>query len=217
MALDMDPLLSALSADRPVFHSEADFQHALAWTIQSRYPDAHIRLETRPKRGIHLDLLAVLDGHRCAVELKYLPARLDQTINGEHFDLPNRGAHDLSRYDFCKDLWRLETMIADGYADSGWAVALTNDGAYWRPGTSRDPIDLAFRLHEGRLITGDLAWHQRTGGTSKGREAVLSLRGRYECRWSPFSTIARASGRPVEFRYLAVVVPPGPDEAELRS
>lgn len=205
--LDVPALLDELSTSRPVFHSEADFQHALAWTIQLHYPEARLRLETRPERGIHLDVLVVTDGHRCAIELKYLADRVDITIDGESFDVPRRAAHDISRYDVCKDLWRVETMIADGYADSGWVVALSSDGGYWRPGTKADPIDKAFRIFEGCGLTGERAWDGRAGsGTTRGRESPITLRGRYECRWRSYSTIQRSSGKPIELRYLALPV-----------
>ncbi len=62
--------------------------------------------------------------------MKYLPDRIDVTVGGESFDVPRRAAHDISRYDFCKDIWRIETMIADGYVDSGCAIALSSDGGY---------------------------------------------------------------------------------------
>jgi hypothetical protein len=55
--LDAVTMLSLLAERRPVFHSERDFQHALAWQIQLAYPEAQIRLEPRPRRSIHLDLL----------------------------------------------------------------------------------------------------------------------------------------------------------------
>lgn len=57
MDVDIAAALSALAAQRLVFHSERDFQHALAWQIQLNYPEAQIRLEPRPRCGIHLDLL----------------------------------------------------------------------------------------------------------------------------------------------------------------
>jgi hypothetical protein len=43
-----------------------------------------------------------------AVELKYLVAGVAVTIDGEPFNLPNQGAHDISRYDCCKDVARVE-------------------------------------------------------------------------------------------------------------
>ena len=83
MNVDVVGALSDLAARRPVFHSEPDFQHGLAWQIQLNYPPAEIRLETRPRRSVHLDMLIRLGGTRTAVELKYLVAALHITM-GEY-------------------------------------------------------------------------------------------------------------------------------------
>ncbi len=46
MTLDiLHKLMADLAAHRPIFHSEADFQHALAWQIHEAMPDCEIRLE----------------------------------------------------------------------------------------------------------------------------------------------------------------------------
>lgn len=202
--IDIHDLMSRLAVERPIFHSEADFQHSLAWLIHRDRPDSHVRLETRPERGVHLDLL-IVDERRTAIELKYLARRFEGTVQGEPFDLPNQGAHDISRHDVCKDIVRVEKLLADGYADEGWAVVLTSDQGYWRAGTKADPIDAHFRLHEGRVIEGDLAWGALAGaGTTRRRDTPLRVRGRYECRWHQYSTIPRPSGRPVELRFLAL-------------
>jgi hypothetical protein len=59
-----------------VFRSEADFQHALAWESHQAWPQQLVRLETRPAKGIHLDVLLIdrLAGREVALELKYLTA-----------------------------------------------------------------------------------------------------------------------------------------------
>lgn len=98
MSFDVYRPLERLAGTRPLFHSEADFQHALAWQIQLDNPTASVRLETRPQRGIHLDVLIQLGGERIAIELKYLVARFEGVVGGELFDLPNQGAHDISRH-----------------------------------------------------------------------------------------------------------------------
>lgn len=46
--MNVHPLMSQLAGTRPIFHSEADFQHALAWEIQNQHPQAAVRLEYRP-------------------------------------------------------------------------------------------------------------------------------------------------------------------------
>ena len=81
MAINIHSLPTDLATRRPLFHSEADFQHALVWTIQQHHPEAGIRLETRPERGIRLDILVRMPEERIAIELKYLIARFDGTIN----------------------------------------------------------------------------------------------------------------------------------------
>lgn len=116
---------------------------------------------------------------------------------------PRQGAHDISRHDACKDIWRLETMIANGFADAGAAIVLTNDGGYWRRGTKDAPIDACFRLHEGRTVEGTLEWAPHAGaGTTRSRLDPLPLRGIYPCRWAPYSQLDQAGGRRIEFRYL---------------
>lgn len=66
MVAGIDPavVFDDLLKERPVFHSEADFQHALAWSIHRVYPDAKIRLEYRPPSfGRHyVDLWVVNQG-----------------------------------------------------------------------------------------------------------------------------------------------------------
>jgi hypothetical protein len=55
----LETLMADLAAERPLFHSEADFQFALAWLIQRQHPEATVRLEYKPlyvaRRG-YLDL-----------------------------------------------------------------------------------------------------------------------------------------------------------------
>lgn len=198
--------LEALSGTRPIFHSEADFQHALAWQLKEVDPSLRMRLE-RPYDTalgrVNLDLL-VLGEERLAIELKYWKKGLDTELGGERFMLKNVGAHDLGRYDFWKDVVRVETLVREGHVDRGFAIALTNDPSYWRAPTGRETTDRDFRLHEGREVGGRLAWLPRTGGTSKGREAALELSGRYSCDWQPFSQIDES--RAGIFRMLVITV-----------
>lgn len=203
----MHSLLAKLAAQRPIFHSEADFQHSLAWLIHTEHPNAQIRLETRPERGLRLDLLVTLGAERVAIELKYLVSRFEGEVSGERFDLPNQAAQDISRHDFIKDITRLERFVADDIADSGWAVALSNDRGYWRRGWKADPVDAMFRLHQDRVLEGALSWGPLAGaGTTRKREEPLVLRGTYSCGWLEYSTISRSTGPAVEFWYLAVEV-----------
>ncbi len=206
--MDVDAIhttTAALARARPLFHSEADFQHAFAWRLHLTHPDARIRLETRPRPGVRLDIMALIDGRRVAVELKYLLRDLAVTVEDEVFDLPLQGAQDVRRYDFVKDIARLELLRAEDAADDGFAIALTNDPNYWQGGDRERVADAAFRLGEGRALEGALQWAAHTGaGTMRGRESVIALAGRYEIGWRDFSVVS--GGRYGTFRYLAVAV-----------
>ncbi|MEV4515164.1 hypothetical protein AB0K00_40170 [Dactylosporangium sp. NPDC049525] len=205
--MDISAVMVDLARRRPLFHSERDFQFALAWSIQQRYPHAELRLEPRPNRGIHLDLLVHLAQRRIAIEVRYLVAAFGGALGVDRFDLPNQGAHDVARHDVVKDLVRLERLLSDGYADEGVGLTLTNDSAYWRPGMRNTTIDAAFRIHEGRTLNGALEWSPTAGaGTTHKRDVPLTLAGSYTCAWHHFANVAADGGRVVELRYLTLPV-----------
>jgi predicted RNase H-like nuclease len=201
---DLHAVMAAVANARPVFHSEADFQHAFAWQIHKACPEADVRLETRPSPGVRLDVLVRRGGTRIAIELKYLLRKLTATWNGEQFELPMQSAHDVRRYDFIKDIVRLEALVPS-IANVGFAVALTNDPGYWQRSVREDVVDAEFRLHDGRELAGSMAWDARaSAGTMRDREAALAVRGVYVASWRDFSEVGGdGAGR---FRYLAVEV-----------
>jgi hypothetical protein len=113
--VDLEHALGQLAQLRPVFHSESDFQLALAWQVRLEAPDVQVRLETRPLTNIHLDLAFQdpVTGHSTAVEVKYLTRFWAGTVNGERYDLKNQGAQDIRAYDVIKDITRVESFIVD--------------------------------------------------------------------------------------------------------
>jgi hypothetical protein len=219
--LDIQTIITSLSQKRPVFHNEADFQHALAWEIREYYPDSKIRLETKvhgANTKVYLDILVHYEGRKYAIELKYKTRTFECVVDGEEFSLNNQGAHDIGRYDVLKDLQRLEQMVASGVADDGILIFLTNDASYYsNPGEEKQTADRDFRLHEGRSIHGQLSWGEQTGyGTMRGREEPISLQGQYEMRWASYSHVSDTSR--VEFRYLLLTVQGvQPEATEARS
>ncbi len=207
--VELGAYLESLARERPLFHSEADFQHALAWTIHAAQPGARVRLErpfTVDGDRINLDLLVELEGDRVAIELKYLTRRHAAVCHGERFELQQQSAHPLRRYDCWKDVARLEALLRAGHATVGYFVALSNDPYYWRPSQSqRDSMDLALRLDEGRVVAGQvLDWSPGTNPkTIANREAALPISGSYALRWADYGAPAEGSG---SFRYLLLTV-----------
>jgi len=207
MPLNIVGLMKDLARDRPIFHSEADFQHALAWHIHEAIPDCQVRLEFEPSlagKRMYLDIWLPSIG--VAIELKYRTQRLVlRTAAGESFGLRNQIAQGGGRYHFIKDIQRIEQVVTDGPAKTGFTVLLTNDPSYWEP-SQRTTLDDEFRLHEGRKIEGNMEWADRTrpGPRSVG-EKPLCLKGSYDCVWRDYSSLGEGKFR--KFRYLMVKVP----------
>lgn len=191
--------------DCPIFLSEAEFQHSLALHVRKITP--RIRLEFSPFRNEKMSLDMWLPDMGIAIELKWGTQELKVKQDDGDFKLVNQGGQPLLRYDFVKDVSRLERVTANYKpADAGFAVLLTNDPSYWNPQRKKDPVDKEFRIHEGAVIEDEMKWSDKTAkGTMDGREEPIKLRGSYTCRWHPYLTIkGKKYGR---FRYLAVEVP----------
>jgi hypothetical protein len=114
MMINVEAAIQDLQGQRPLFHAEADFQHALAWEIHRLNPSVKVRLEinlsTMGQRE-YLDILVQDDDATCAIELRYKTAKFDAVYNGEEFHLLNHGAQDIGRYDVIKDIVRVERFV----------------------------------------------------------------------------------------------------------
>jgi hypothetical protein len=206
--IEITNILEELSKDRPVFHSEADFQHALAWKIHEKYPDLNVRLERRVtlcRKAMYFDIFTYKDNKIIAVEVKYKTKALNYNVGEEEFTLENQQAQDQGRYDFVKDISRLE-KLQEKYRDStGFAIFLTNDKSYWeRPKRNGNAKDKSFRIHEGEILKGTLRWTTGTSeGTIKGREEPIKLRGKYTLNWRDYLDLKTKNGL---FKYLLIKV-----------
>ena len=77
--IEIPALMRKLAIERPLFHSEADFQHALAWRSREEHPNSGVRLEYKPptnagEERMQLDIWLVRLG--VAIELKYKTGKL---------------------------------------------------------------------------------------------------------------------------------------------
>jgi len=206
--VDMRTVLARLAGKRPVFHSESDFQHALAWEIHEELRACSVRLERKlpdSARRLYLDVWVEASKGVLALELKYKTRRLNVEAAGETFHLADQSAQPLGRYDFCKDIQRLEHVVSRARGTKGCAVFLTNDSAYWSAPRHHGTIDQSFRLHEGRVLAGELSWAPRASeGTTRSREATISLKGVYKLQWRDYSSVSE--GAYGKFRYLLLTV-----------
>lgn len=205
-----------LAVDRPAFHSEADFQHALAWRIHHDNPDFAIRLESPVLLGSgsrrHIDLLVRDRLRETWMELKYPTKGASFRLSGEEYRIGDHRAIDVGRYSFWEDVVRLEKLVAaaPSLRRTGIAVFLTNDRRYWENGGSGRALDEPFRFYEDVTFHGDLVWAESPGKDlpfpwerhSKG--SCLRLRGRYRVRWQDFGSSRRDIPDPFRFFFVSM-------------
>lgn len=204
---DIRKIIQELAKKRPVFYSEADFQHALAWEIQNAFQDdVKIRLE-KPfyidSQICYVDLIVEYKGKLIPIELKYKLKESEYAFDNEIFKLKNHGAHNLNRYDFIKDIWRLENFLSQHKQQSlvGYAIFLTNDTAYKNPKFKLGVDDLCFRIHGGTLLAGELKW--KNSENKKKRSNSITLLSNYELIWKNYPNHTN-----VNFYYLLVEIKP---------
>ncbi len=206
--IDVPNLMKTLASQRHFYYSEADFQHAFAWELHKQFPHSQVRLERPIKANdklLHLDFQILLSNKSIAVELKYKTRKLTIESEGDSYCLSNHGALDQGRYDFIKDITRLENITSSIENCEGYAILLTNESAYWKP-RFKHTVDKDFSLTEDRVLTGQLAWDEATSiGTKKNRENPMQVNGSYELNWQDYSFAG--TEKCGQFRYLALHVP----------
>ena len=196
-------VMKALSESRPVFHSEADLQHAFARVLWETDSIIRTRLEARQgDQREYLDLLAIGPQIQTAIEFKYWTRNWVGTAgtDAEEFALRNHSATDLARRNFVFDIARLERFAARPAAN-GLAIILTNEPSLWSPPRSQGSTrDRDFRLHEGEVLAGTLLW-----GNGDYPANTRHLTGEYPLHWCDYSDLPGAAGK---FRYLVVETSP---------
>jgi hypothetical protein len=206
-AVDIHKLMKGLAARRPIFHSEADFQFALAWHIQEVYPDADVRLEYPIARPFNdaVDILVRRGGSETAIELKYGGRAFLHMINGEWFHLKET-VKDIMRHGILKDVMRSEAYTARRPEASAVTIALSNHPDLWNPPSRGATNDEMFLLHESAVVTGRLEWHSKAAEYTRKKYAPIDIKGVYSCAWRDYSTVSE-NGSPIRygrFRYLCV-------------
>ena len=206
--IDLADIIQNLSESRPIFHSEADFQHALAWEIHTQIQNCEIRLEYKPQhimQRFYVDIWCSKKDCITAIELKYKTRRLYTNVKGETFHLLSQSAQDIGRYDFLNDIQRLEEIVLKSRNVVGYAIFLTNDSAYWSYPRKNHPVDADFRIHQDREFTGNLNWDSNTSaGTKRDREETIQIKNTYNLTWRNYSEPSLESYG--KFRYLSVKI-----------
>ena len=147
--------MNELAQLRPVFHSEADFQHELGCLLKSK---GHlVRLE-RPyylavpnfPNPIKVELDVEVDGI-VSIELKFKTTLCNTVVNGESFNLKDHSAPNLGRFDVVDDARRVRNLVDHGPHKFGFSVLLTNSQYYWA-NDAQNTMSASFDLTNGRVF-----------------------------------------------------------------
>lgn len=219
---DVKNMMSRLAQRRPVFHSEADFQHELALELVGQ--DYKVRLEKpfsyslkNTTVGAELDILATnKDGRTTAIELKYVKTKILITHEKETFDLADSWGTNLSRFDCLADFQRVAGLVNAGHADCGVTIFLTNVSDAWGIDTiRRNTMAKNFSIHDGRDLTAgqQLNWNPLNPPSKSVREnrlhpyAPIVIPVDSQCSWTDYSNLKNS--KPPDrnlFRYLLLGV-----------
>ena len=235
-------VLEKLGLDRKVFYSEDDFKHSVAFGIHDKFDkknaDLDIRLEV-PKnvefqfrngstleKEIYLDILLTCKECMWPIELKYKTKKSKLSVDREVYNLKNHSARDVSRYNFRKDIYRIEKLKKHPIFKNGYAIILTNDSKYWEDDTDEINMDGNYRISD-KIFKNDSGWlyidseyfrnlyyFDKNDGLyrskktdkkhwtySKENNYDLQLSVEYKAEWKDFSLISDSL-----FRYLLVEI-----------
>lgn len=207
--IQIDTILGKLSDKRKIFHSEGDFQFSLGCEIQS-LPNMKVVVE-RPmkvnkKETEHIDMLVYDKITKIGIELKFMKGKFAGEVDGDEYHWPGNEADDLKCYGITKDIQRLEHYVQNKSIDIGYSIVLTNDPILWKESDGNSNDD-EFRVAEGRILHGTMAWKPETGANTKvNHENPISLIGKYPVHWQKYSKINIQTESNNIFKYLVFKV-----------
>lgn len=192
--LSMIKVIEELRKTRSLFHSEADFQFALAWKLKELYQDkVDIVLEVplNVKSNDRLDILVITKSRKIPVELKYFHSKLD--FNEYHLKKQN-------------DTWRSQRVLKDlkrieefserenkPNEQEGYVILICNESKYWTP-KKGNLAYFNFRLEDGRTIKAkeSLDWITMNDSSREKAEGYgdhLTFNNSYTLSWQEYSNI----------------------------
>lgn len=211
-------LHETLSRMDQVFYNEEHFQGALVEELKTE-----ITGRVKPEFPFGNPLLAggnttyvdisFVDQGLTSIELKYPLDTFRATSSSNELDRPfthsEMRAYDVPMYGFWRDVATLEQLIEEGEIREGYVLALTNYTDCWEK-QGQHLNASSFLMHEGRKVSGTLAYSDEASEATKEEYPPVHLSGSYELTWEPYdySTPAQPIGE-TDFQYTLVEVDPG--------
>ena len=189
--IDMQYLMDELSRRYPLFHSEDDFKFQLAWLIKELYPSLTVNLERKLQvdEKDRTDLVVSNSKSIVPVELKYKTIKSDVNVKGERFVFKYHGAHDFTRYDFLRDIVRIETLVGSvNSIEEGYVVIVTMDESVFKVARAGS-LSASFPIEQGRVINGVYSYSEQAKVKYPERADALEVVGHYEALWQEYSRV----------------------------
>lgn len=231
-------ILESFGEDNRIFQNEAQFQHELAIEIANNYLDDDTKVilelssvttvitykngKTRRKKDESDIIIKNSKGEYIVIELKYktIESNYSRNIYGD-IELSYQGAADLGKYDYLKDIYRIEQFkepqsvtfsinpVLKKYI-AGYAIMLTNENKYWLMSRelSSNNTDMNYCITDNDVIdnSAKLEWQivEKKDGKEVGngkpfqQRPPLQFRNKYKFKWLDYCDI---ENKP-KFRYL---------------
>lgn len=165
----------------------------------------------------YLDLYVKLNEKIYGFEFKYKTKELSVKNSILSFNLKNQGAQDLLRFEFRKDIHRLEylkyiTIDDNPKIDIGFAVILSNDSTLYN-NITKETADKELRFSDDTTIKGgSFKWHPKDdkGAWLKEYKYTMDLKLRnegYSVKWNTYIEIKNnLNKKNCIFKYCVVEV-----------
>jgi len=212
--------MNSLSKKRRIFHSEADFQFALAWEIKEIYGwDIQLeRFAMVDEMRVSIDIVVIEENNKYPIELKYLKKPLpeeakDDAVLAEYKSFLRAGSvHSMDMYSCLSDIERIEKLYMRGSEFcKGYVIWLTNDSAFWEDsGVRNDAFYKAFHSPEDAEKTGVIDYFPRINPKTgeeywnlkmKEYKKAINLAGFYKIKWIEYSNFGIKN---TQFKYAVV-------------
>ena len=199
---ELKKIIENLSIKRPLFHSEADFQHELALLLSRERGQVDLRLE-RPylenELKFFLDILFNTGNEKIGIELKYVTKAFQQNYNGEMFNLKTHGNYGASRFNFLKDVYRLGQLKERKEISKGFAIILTNVKDFYSTKNKDNRYKHLYLYEDRKIKKGDVIKFVENTTPKKFQSFMLENVDGYHLQWKSY-------GKYTDFKYLILEV-----------
>ena len=208
----LEGILQDFAKNSKVFAKEAQFQFELAWELQKRVGVKYKVFLEYPCGKISYDIvLKSQEDKYIVIELKYKTvASTYTTLDYGKLQLKNHAAQDLGRYDFLKDIERIENweQFSNGKSfEKGYAIFLTNDMLYLKDSLhiNNNVKYKQFCIGDSQITKGKKNWENGMSKTSCGKNRVhpITISKDYDVQWENYNY--NVIGQP-EFKYLIIEI-----------